>query len=113
MHNIDTLYLSIAQNIAQNCPSSWDTAEINAEVFDGVVKLKGGCNSNDVFTSFKFRHFDRRIISDFENIHLITTENPDNNWNRAKFSLEPSGKFNMEFEWDQELADEIERLNNE
>ncbi|ODS10613.1 hypothetical protein [Vibrio scophthalmi] len=113
MENIDTLYLSIARNIINNTSSSWDSAEINAEVFDGTVKLKGGYHCNNIFTTFKFRHFDRKIISDFESIHLITTENLDNNWNRAKFTLEPSGDFNMEFEWDQELADEIERLNNE
>ncbi|NRD74006.1 DUF600 family protein [Shewanella sp. VB17] len=113
MENIDNLYLSIAQNIIQNSSDSWDIAEVNVEVFDDALKLKGGHYKNEMFTSFKFRNFDRKIIKDFENIHLITTENPDNNWNRAKFTLEPTGKFNIEFEWDQALADEIERLNNE
>ncbi|EPF2929534.1 immunity protein YezG family protein [Vibrio navarrensis] len=49
----------------------------------------------------------------FEELHKITTENPNNKWNRAIFTLEPSGSFNIDFEWDQALADEIERLNNE
>ena len=110
---MDQLYQSISQNILNNVNDGWDFACINAEVLDGVVKLNGGYEIDSVFTPFKFRQFDRRIIDDFKAIHTITTEDSYNKWNKAKFSLESTGKFNLEFEWDQELADEIERLNNE
>ena len=41
------------------------------------------------------------------------TENDSNKWNRAVFNLMPTGEFNIDFSWGQELADEIERLNDE
>ena len=44
----------------------------------------------------------------FEEIYDITQENPNNKWNRAKFTLMPSGDFTTDFEWDQSLTDEIE-----
>ena len=113
MEKVDDLYLSVAQNMVQNIKRTWDIAKIQVEVFDDAIKLKGGSYEKDIFTSFKFRDFNRKIISDFENIHQITTFESENNWNRAQFTLEPTGKFKMDFEWDQELADEIERLNND
>ena len=46
-------------------------------------------------------------------LHEITTEGGNNKWNRAIFTLFSTGKFDMEFIWDQELNDEIERLSKE
>lgn len=38
------------------------------------------------------------------------TEGGKAKWNKAVFYLNADGSFNMEFEWDQKLQDEIERL---
>ena len=46
-------------------------------------------------------------------LHEITTEEGSNKWNQAIYTLTPDGKFDMEFIWDQELQDEIERLSKE
>jgi len=113
---IDEIYLSIAENMINNTPvDNWITSHIDIEYFDeDALEMGGGfITDSNSFTSFKFRKFDRRIVNDFHSIHKITTEKFDNKWNRAKFTLEPTGKFKMDFEWDQKLADEIERLNNE
>ena len=108
---IDDIYKCIADNIFNNISAStWDKAEINAQVFDGAVKLKGGSYDGNQFLSFKFRNFDRRITDDFSKLHKITTDNDSNLWNRAKFTLTSDGSFSIDFSWDQELADEIERL---
>ncbi len=113
MKNVDDIYTSIGQNILDSTDNLWENSEVIANVYDGAVELKGGSQYKGQFTSFKFRNFDRRIISDFQELHKITTEDSDNKWNRAKFTLESTGDFNIEFEWDQELADEIEQLNSE
>ena len=34
---------------------------------------------------------------------------PEDKWNRAVYTLEKSGHFDMEFEWDQALQDEWEK----
>ena len=41
-------------------------------------------------------------------LHEITTEEDNNKWNKAVFTLTPDGSFDMEFIWDQELHDRIE-----
>ncbi len=112
---IDEIYLSIAQNMVNNLPKQWLTAHINVEIEgDDALGIKGGYRTESIeFQSFKLRKFDRRIFSDFESLYKTTTEDSENKWNRAVFTLEPTGKFNIDFEWDQKLADEIERLNNE
>ncbi len=109
---VDEIYLSIAKNIINSTDSGWDEAILNVErAADDAIKFKGGCSSGEDYTSFKFRNFDRRqLTKDFHQLHSITTENDSNQWNRAKFTLAPSGKFSIDFEWDQSLADEIESL---
>ena len=34
---------------------------------------------------------------------------PEHKWNRAVYTLEKNGHFDMEFKWDQELQDEWEK----
>ncbi|WP_315602431.1 hypothetical protein [Treponema socranskii] len=34
---------------------------------------------------------------------------PEHKWNRAVYTLEKNGRFDMEFEWDQALQDEWEK----
>ena len=113
---IDEIYNSIGQNIVNNLPSEWLEAFIDVERgSDDALKLGGGYSSLDSnFTSFKFRNFDRRIVDDFHELYAIMTEENDHHkWNRAKFKLTPDGKFSIDFDWDQELFDEIARLNAE
>lgn len=108
--SIDELYLSIADNILGNVPDDWKEATLSVERdAEDAIGVKGGFidNSNE-FHTFKFRNFDRRIFSDFHEIHSITTQNDKSNWNRAKYTLMPSGDFTIDFEWDQSIADEVE-----
>ena len=91
----------------ENLVEPWDKAMIRAEVHSGVVRLKGGYESSGAYRSFRFRDFNRRIIADFEELHEVTTEGQEGRWNRAQFSLQPDGKFSIDFLWDQDLADEI------
>ena len=44
---------------------------------------------------------------------IMTSETDKHKWNRLKITLENGGDLNIKFEWDQELADEIEKLSNE
>ena len=107
---IDDIYKSIADNIVTNVPESWIKAQIIAErASNNALSLEGGYeDENDAFTSFKFRNFDRRIFNDFHVLHQITTKGGNNRWNRATFSLSNDGKFTIDFQWDQALADEVE-----
>jgi hypothetical protein len=43
----------------------------------------------------------------------MTVDTDKHKWNRAKVTLTNDGKLNIKFEWDQELADELKRLEDE
>ncbi len=112
---IDDIYKSIAQNIVNSVDENWEEAELLVErEANNAIGFKGGTRFNDVFSSFKFRNFDRRqLVKDFHALYEITAEGEVNNWNKAKCILFPSGKFSIDFEWDQDMADELEALSKE
>lgn len=50
----------------------------------------------------------------FKSLYQTMTADTDKHkWNRAKATLTNDMKLNIKFEWDQELADELERLSKE
>jgi len=114
---VDDIYKSIAQNMMDNLVSHWSEAYLTVERdASDAIGFKGGyINESKVFTSFKFRKFERRrdLPRDFHKLYEIMTVEDANNWNKAKFTLFPSGKFSIDFEWDQDMADEIEALSKE
>ena len=57
---------------------------------------------------------DSNLDTAFHRLYEIMTQETDKHkWNRLEITLENAGEFNIKFEWDQELFDEIERLNNQ
>ncbi|MBO3099455.1 hypothetical protein [Gelidibacter pelagius] len=61
----------------------------------------------DIF-SFKL---DTNCIEELYN--LTQVEFPiHKNWNRAKYTLFPEGKMEIEYIWDEDLQNEVDRLNN-
>ncbi|MBF89689.1 MAG: hypothetical protein CMG75_08565 [Candidatus Marinimicrobia bacterium] len=105
---IDDIYLKISQHIVDTIDAKWAVAIINSEIHVGAGHFN--CVYKEDVSADVDYDFDSsfELFEAFENLHKITTEGGENNWNRAKFTLHPTGKFNVEFEWDQVLADEIE-----
>ncbi|WP_394145530.1 immunity protein YezG family protein [Vibrio atypicus] len=102
--DIDSIYLSIANGILGNIKGEWDSAVIYAELFDDAGSFKGECFNNTNKLFFKVYH---DALDDFEDLKEIMCNDDSNQWNKARFTLYPSGKFNIEFEWDQALEDEV------
>jgi hypothetical protein len=107
---IEDIYLSIARNIANSITNEWSIAVLEIERTDSdAISFSGDYSHNGGKESLNFRSFDRKALKiDSHNLHEITTEGGNNKWNRAKFTLAPSGEFEIDFKWDQALADEIE-----
>ncbi len=107
---IDEVYESIAQYIIDAMPSDWSSSNLDVEFngdsaeFDATFeKLSGDTEDFDV---------EYQVFKDFKEIYTIMTEEGDQHkWNRAKFKLTLDGKFSIDFDWDQTLADEVARLN--
>ena len=107
--NIDEVYMGLATNIIDGIHDSWEKAVLDIEkpALD-VVSFSGSYHNDNGENSFKFKNFDRKKLKQDANmLYEITTENNSNKWNRAKFTLKPSGDFSIDFQWDQALDDEI------
>jgi len=109
---VDEIYLNIGQSIADAIEQdNWTKAWLNLEfVGTGVVGYTGDYEIGNVTHNISVRKIPRDIRDWIRELHQITTAKGNNRWNRAVFTLTPDGKFDMEFKWDQELQDEVERL---
>jgi hypothetical protein len=105
--NIDSLYLEIAERVSDAIDESWDTAVIDFKYFGGAGEYTGRYTSDD-FSGEKDFKVGYKNYKSLKRIHEITTEGGSNMWNKALFTLQRSGEFSIDFEWDQALADEIE-----
>lgn len=110
---IDEIYLSIGEEITSAIiEESWEEAQLHFKVVgDGVVGYTGeyfdqynNPKDIDVFS------INPDIHDWLCELHELTTEGGNNRWNRATFTLFPDGEFDMEFQWDQDLDDEIKSL---
>lgn len=111
MKTVDEIYAAIATNIVDALKEDWISATVNFEVLDGMVGYDGSYVSGaGQEGQIDVDEFDLQLTSDLLELHGITTAGGNNRWNRAVFALEPQGKFDMQFVWDQELHDEVERL---
>lgn len=84
----------------------WQKASLHLEVTGSSVGFKGYLDDDKRFDAPGGFSLAKSIL----NLHKITTEGGNNQWNRAIFNLTPNGKFDMEFIWDKDLDEEVRRL---
>ena len=112
MKTVEEIYLAIAENINNSIKENWKVAVLELEVLDGMVSNTGTYeNDSNEKKQIDVDEFDFELTFDILELHKIMTEGNSNRWNKAVFNLTTEGKFDIEFIWDQELNDEIERLN--
>ncbi|WP_436484727.1 immunity protein YezG family protein [Chitinophaga sp. ARDCPP14] len=108
---VDEIYLAMAKNISSVIKEDWQSAVLNLEVLDGMVSNTGTyINTSHEEKQIDVDEFDFQLTFDILELRSITTEGENNKWNKAIFRLESDGKFNMEFIWDQQLHDQVEKL---
>ena len=114
MKTIDDIYSSIASNINSVIKEEWIAAALNIEAIGEMVSFTGSyVNINDQKQQLDVDQFDFDLTFDILELQKITTEDDRNRWNRAIFSLQSDGAFDIQFIWDQELHDEVIRLSKE
>ena len=109
--SVNNIYNSIAKNISISIDKEWEYARLNIEASNDWAKIYGtyqiiSGESKEIDVS----RFEESLNFEIMELHELTTEGGHNRWNRAIFKLSPDGKFDVEFIWDQDLNDEIERL---
>ncbi len=111
MNSIDEIYLDIAQHCTDQIEDEWNSIKVEVEYF--VTAAEFDVSYQNTRNDTVDLNAGYNLFKLFQRLHALTTENSEQNWNKGTFTLEPKGDFNMEFEWDQELADEIEQLDSE
>jgi hypothetical protein len=109
---VDEIYLKIGQEIVNVIETdNWKNARLEFEIAgEGIVGYTGDYLENDETMDISVENIDDDITDWLNELHEITTEGGNNRWNKSVFSLTPDGKYDMEFIWDQELYDEVQRL---
>lgn len=110
METVDQIYEKLGQAIFNNIEKQdWSNAQLHLEVIGTSVDFKGFLDDNERFNAPGGFSLAKSVLA----LHEITSEGENNKWNKAIYTLTSSGKFDMQFIWDQELQDEVERLAKE
>ena len=109
------IYDLLANNVLDSVEkiSNWHEAGLRIKRLEGNVGFEGfyinqvgaaiDIDSNASWATAKAVH----------ELHAFTQHLGNTKWNRAIFKVTREGKFNVEFIWDQELQDEVDRYNRE
>lgn len=106
METANAIYNQIAQNIVNSIRTPWDEAFIYFIYYGDSAKYQGKYlrYSNDELCDFKVGYQSYLL---FKQLHEITSGAPEEKWNRVRFVLKRNGEFNIDYEWEQELTDEV------
>ncbi len=107
VYNSLGIYLS---NIVKG--QDWERAELYIEVQPGYMSLSGKRFVDKESLSLRTKINDE-ISSKIQFLHDITTEGGSNKWNKANFIMFPNDTFEMEFVWDKEWQEEVDRNNKQ
>lgn len=111
---IEDVYQLITDRVIQGMTAvNWSKAVADIERVKGMVSFKGEYlteSGEQKSLESPFGFFDAQAIHE---LHTITTENGKSRWNKLKFTLFPTGKFELNFIWDQEYQDKIDKANEE
>ncbi|MEA1880585.1 MAG: hypothetical protein U9N11_08070 [Campylobacterota bacterium] len=117
--NYDEIMQKVGESIIQmsNSITDWQkiivnverTSEQSIEMDVDYIDYNG---ENQYFNDFN--DFFSETSDIFHKLYqTMTTDTDKHKWNRAKVTLTNDMQLNIKFEWDQELADELERLSQE
>ncbi|GIM58572.1 hypothetical protein [Capnocytophaga canimorsus] len=112
---VEEIYLKIGQEVFNAVQSdNWTEAKLYLEVTgderNSVVGYTGEYIENNKVKNLSIRNISRELRLWVKDLHKITTEGGNNQWNKAIFTVFPNGNFDTEFIWDQAWHDEIVRL---
>lgn len=118
MFNTDSeIYQFIVDDLRNITDKDWVMITLNVKRTEvDCIGLNGEYINNigETVDIFKAWEEDDKLYKAFEALYQIMTKETDKHkWNRLEITLENGGELNIKFEWDQELFDEIERLNNQ
>jgi len=108
---IDEIYEVVAKGVVACIPTEvWDKAVLRVQGDDTYVETTGIYEYKGKTFNLNTHNLGTEVSFALMELHEITTAENSNQWNRAIFTLYPSGDFDMNFIWDQSLDNEINLL---
>ena len=109
MKKQEDLYKIIGNELYSSLKSDWDKIELNIECSDDHI----GMNAKYLINGEWKNNLDHDLTTDtmlsIIDFHKNSEKNNFAPWNRAVYTLEKNGHFDMEFIWDQALQDEWDK----
>lgn len=110
---IEEIYQVIAQSIVDSIDADWEKSILRITYTGSSIEYNLGYWDNNPIEKDSDYNGGYEIMTKIEELHKITIDGGNNIWNRIEFKLTSDGEMNLEFIWDQELFDELERLSKE
>lgn len=110
---IEEIYHVIGQSIVDSIDTDWENSILRITYTGNSIEYNLDYWDNDPIEKDSDYNGGYEIMKKIEELHKITTEGGNNKWNKIEFKLSSDGKMNLEFIWDQELFDDLERLSKE
>ena len=114
--SLEEIYASISEMVVKGIDGNFSDAVLEVELHSLAMKLSGGYmrDDNGEASSFSFIKEHKKILmNDLLELHLKTDINELSRWNTMNYNLHSNGEYRVEFEWDQKLAHDIERVKAE
>ena len=111
--SLDEIYSSISQMVLKGIDGSFSEAVLEVELHALAMKLSGGYvgDAKSEPSAFSFIKEHKKILMhDLLELHLKTSIDDKNHWNTLNYNLHPNGEYKVDFNWNQSLADAIERV---
>ena len=110
MKNIEDIYKHIGSQLNDSIDSSWDKIELNIECSDKYIGTNAKYQINGEWKNALNLALNRETKIDLIKFHNSAKELHFAQWNKAIYTLEKNGHFDMTFEWDQALQDEWDKI---
>jgi len=111
--SVEEIYTSISQMLIKGIDGTFSDAVLEVELHSLAMKLSGGYLRGDGSSpsSFEFvKEHKKVLMHDLIELHEKTDINDHSRWNTMNYSLHPTGEYKVEFQWNQILADQVERV---
>lgn len=105
MKKLEDLYKIIGDELYNSLKSDWDKIELNIECSDDHIGMNAKYLINGEWKNNLDHDLTRETMLSIIDFHKDSEKNNFAPWNRAVYTLEKNGHFDMEFIWDQELQD--------
>jgi hypothetical protein len=110
---VEEIYTAIGQSIVDSIDADWEKSILRITYTGNSIKYNLGYWDTEDIEKDSDYVGGYEIMKKIDKLHEITTEGGHNKWNRIEFKLTADGDMELEFIWDQELFDELERLAKE